>query len=406
MKKKLWSMLLTAAVFAGVLAGCGSTGEQEKEAGTEKPAAEETASGEEASETKETIKVGVLAPITGNFATHGTSFVTSMTMAMEEINEAGGINGKELVLEFVDTAGDPTQSADMCAKLAEDEEVVAILGDWSSGCSLSSGVIATEYEIVQFSPCSSNYDFNEISDWTFSIPGPTWEESSYSAKYVSQKYIGAETVYVFYENNDYANEGFGAYSEMAEEVGLEIVGSSTYPSAETTDFSAEISKAKALNPDLVVMIDQNTTSLIVNQIRDSGWDVQLENIGLNTSTKVIEDCGEKADGMISSACIFYDLTNPEIEAWYNEFTERAGQTPVAHTAMSYDTVYILADALRSCGDEITRERVKEELYNIDGDYMSGHIKFNEDGAISRNYNICQIEEGVWVLKEGLDYANE
>ena len=46
------------------------------------------------------------------------------------------------------------------------------------------------------------------------------------------------------------------------------------------------------------------------------------------------------------------------------------------------------------------------MYETDGDYMSGHIKFNEDGAISRNYNICQIEDGVWVLKEGLDYANE
>ena len=402
MKKRLLSVLLSLTMAAGMLAGCGAS-----ESG-------EADSGEEAAESSEessygldgTIKVGVLAPITGNYATHGTSFVTSMTMAMEEINEAGGINGKELVLEFVDTAGDPTQAADMCASLAEDEEVVAILGDWSSGCSLAAGAIATEYGIVEFSPCSSNYEFNQISDWTFSIPGPTWEESDYSARYVSQKYIGADTVYVFYENNDYANEGFRAYSEAAEEVGLEIVGSSTYPSGETSDFSAEISKAQALNPDLVVMIDQNTTSMIVNQIRDSGWDVQLENIGLNTSTKVIEDCGDKAEGMITSACIFYDLSDPDIKAWYDEFTERAGQTPVAHTAMSYDTVYILADALRKCGDEIDREEVKDYLYETNGDYMSGHIEFNEDGAISRNYYICQIENGEWVLKEGLDYANE
>ena len=394
--------MLSLTMAAGLLAGCGGS-----DTGSEQEASETAENGEESSSGLEgTVKVGVLAPITGNYATHGTSFVTSMTMAMEEVNEAGGINGKELVLEFVDTAGDPTQAADMCASLAEDEEIVAILGDWSSGCSLAAGVIATDYGIVEFSPCSSNYDFNEISDWTFSIPGPTWEESTYSAQYVSQKYIGAETVYVFYENNDYANEGFQAYSDTAAEVGLEIVGSSTYPSGETSDFSAEISKARALDPDLVVMIDQNTTSMIVNQIRDSGWDVQLENIGLNTSTKVIEDCGENAEGLITSACIFYDLTDPEIKAWYDEFVERAGQTPQAHTAMSYDTVFILADALRKCGDEIDREEVKDYLYETDGDYMSGHIKFNEDGAISRNYYICEIENGEWVLREGLDYADE
>lgn len=353
-----------------------------------------------------TVKVGVLAPITGNMAQYGTFFKVTMTMAMERVNAEGGINGKELVLEFMDTAGDPTQSADMCAKLAEDDEVVAILGDFASGCSLASGVIATEYGIVQFSPCSSNYAFNEISDWTFSIPGPTWEESSYSAQYVAKKYLGADTVYVFFENNDYANEGFNAFSETAAKVGLNVVGHSTYPSGDTTDFSAEIAKARQLDPDLVVMIDQNTTSLIVNQIRDSGWDVQLENIGMNTSTKVIEDCGDKSEGMISSACIFYDLNDPWIKAWYDEVTAKAGMTPVANCAMSYDTVLILAEALRACGDEIEREEVKDNLYKTDCEFISGRIQFNEDGAISRDYYICQIENGEWVMRKDLSYVNE
>lgn len=354
-----------------------------------------------------TVKVGVLAPITGNQAQYGLSFKVTMTMAAERVNAEGGINGKELVLEFLDTAGDPTQSADMCARFAEDDEVVAIMGDFASGASMASGVIATEYGIVQFAPCSSNYAFNEISEWTFSIPGPTWEESSYSAKYVAKKYLDAKSVYVFYENSDYANEGFKAFSNTAAEVGLNVVGSSTYPAGETTDFAAEISKARQLNPDLVVMIDLSTTSLIINQIRDSGWDVQLENIGMNTSTKTIEDCGEKAEGMISSACIVFDLSNEWINNWYNEFVKRAnGMTPVANSGMSYDTVLILADALRMCGDDITRAAVKDNMYKIDADYTFGHIKFNEVGAISRNYYICQIEGGKWVIREDLSYAND
>ena len=384
--RKLGIMVLCAIMCLSTFAGCAFAGE--------------------ATELNGTVKVGVLAPITGNMAQYGTFFKVTMTMAAERVNAEGGINGKELVFEFMDTAGDPTQSADMCARLAEDDEVVAILGDFASGCSLASGVIATEYEIVQFSPCSSNYAFNEISDWTFSIPGPTWEESSFSAQYVVDKYIGAKAVYVFYENNDYANEGFNAFCEKAAEVGLEVLGSSPYPSGDTTDFSAEIAKARNLNPDLVVMIDQNTTSLIVNQIRDNGWDVQLVNVGMNTSTKVIEDCGEKANGLISSACIFFDLNDPWIKNWYEEVTEKAGMTPVANCAMSYDTVMILAEALRACGDEIDRTEVKDNLYKTDCEFISGHIEFNEDGAISRNYNICQIENGEWILKEGLDYANQ
>lgn len=405
--KKLIALALCLVLCLSIFAGCS---QNEETPATNAPAAagNEAAPAAPAEEggLNGTVKVGVLAPITGNLAQYGTHFQTAMGMAVERVNAEGGINGKELILEFVDTAGDPTQSADMCAQLAENDEIVCVLGDFASGCSLASGVIATEYEIVQFSPCSSNYAFNEISDWTFSIPGPTWEESSFSAQYVVQKYIGADTAYVFYENNDYANEGFGAFSSKAAEVGLEVVGSSTYPSGETTDFSAEIAKAKALNPDVVVMIDQNTTSLIVNQIRDSGWDVQLVNVGMNTSTKVIEDCGDKTEGMITSACIFFDLSDEWTANWVEEYYARANMSPVAMSAMSYDTIMILAEALRKCGDEIDRAEVKDYLFQTDCEYMSGRIQFNEDGAISRNYNICKVEDGVWVLKEGLDYANE
>lgn len=407
--KKICALTLCLVLCLTLFAGCAQSGQTQDVSDADVSASSTSATSEattsESTTEKGTVKVGVLAPITGNMAQYGTHFQTAMGMATERVNAEGGINGKTLELTFVDTAGDPTQSADMCAQLAEDDEIVCVLGDFASGCSLASGVIATEYEIVQFSPCSSNYAFNEISDWTFSIPGPTWEESSFSAQYVVQKYIGAETAYVFYENNDYANEGFGAFSERAEEVGLNVVGSSTYPSGETTDFSAEIAKAKALEPDVVVMIDQNTTSLIVNQIRDSGWDVQLVNVGMNTSTKVIEDCGSKSEGMITSACIFYDLSDEWTAEWVKEYTERAGMSPVAMSAMSYDTVMILAEALRKCGDEIDRAEVKEYLYETDCEYMSGRIQFNEDGAISRNYNICKVEDGAWILKEGLDYAN-
>lgn len=402
--KKLIALALCLVLCLSVFAGCSQN--EETPDPTDSGNVAQTAAPSEAGGLSGTVKVGVLAPITGNQAQFGTHFKTAMGMAAEVVNAEGGINGKELVLEFVDTAGDPTQSADMCAQLAEDEEVVCILGDFASGCSLASGVIATEYEIVQFSPCSSNYAFNEISEWTFSIPGPTWGESSYTAQYIVGKYLGAKTCYVFYENNDYANEGFGAFSEKAAEVGVEVVGSSTYPSGETTDFSAEIAKAKELNPEVVVMIDQNTTSLIVNQIRDSGWDVQLVNIGMNTGTKVIEDCGDKTEGMVTPASVFYDVSDAWTAEWVEEYTKRAEMSPVAMSAFSYDTVLILADALRACGDEIERAEVKDQLNALDAVYPFTQLKFNEDGAITRNYNICEIENGVWVLKEGLDYANE
>ena len=123
--KKLTALLTVLALLACLLAGCAGEAEPSETVAASANAGETGA----VSTNKEPIKVGVLAPLTGTMAEFGKTYEVAMTMAAEDINEAGGINGRELVLQFEDSKGDQNQSAELASKFADDDEIGAILVD-------------------------------------------------------------------------------------------------------------------------------------------------------------------------------------------------------------------------------------------------------------------------------------
>lgn len=110
--KKLTALLTVLALLACLLAGCAGEAEPSETVAASANAGETGA----VSTNKEPIKVGVLAPLTGTMAEFGKTYEVAMTMAAEDINEAGGINGRELVLQFEDSKGDQNQSAELASK--------------------------------------------------------------------------------------------------------------------------------------------------------------------------------------------------------------------------------------------------------------------------------------------------
>ena len=388
--KRLFSMFLAVAMIAG-LAACSNNGDDDP--------------GSETSSTGDKIRVGVLAPMTGSMAEYGTTFEVAMNMKAEEINEAGGINGRELVLEIADSKGDQNQAAELASRFAEDEGIVAILGDFTSGCSMAAAPICDEAGIVLLAPTGSNAAFAPMSKYAFSISGRSSEESAYAAKYAISKYAGAENVAVFYLNSDYGVSAYEAFCQGAEECGLDICFAESYADGET-DFSALITKAQAAEPEHVAIIDQGSTSNIINSIRGAGWDVPITMIGISTNTQVISLCGENCEGVLCTATVNFNENDPTTGPFLTEFTERAGFGPTQMAGYAYDSVAILAEAIEACGDDITRDKIRENVEKTDGVYLTGPISFTDVGDVLRAYLIYQVEDGEYVLKCGYDYANE
>lgn len=387
--KKMLSSLVAMLLSVSLLTACGA-------AGSNAP------SGGEA----DSVKVGVLAPLTGANAEFGKGFEVAMTMAMEEVNAAGGINGKTLELVFQDSKGDAKESSDLCRQYVDNEDIVAVLGDFTSTACMADAPIVKEAEMAILSPTASNPAFTEMNDCTFGIIGKQDADSRYYAHYVLQEYAGVDNVGIIYIESDWGNAAMSNFVDEAGKIGLNIVEMASFVQDEK-DFSSIITKMKAANPDHIAIMDQGATSQIINQIRTSGWDVSLSTNGPGTSQQLIDLCGENCEGLLLTTPFFFDPENEKEMAWRDEFTERAGFAPTVHSVNAYDCALLISEAIRQCGDDITRENVRDKLAAIDfSGGLTGQIKFDETGSLDRRYIICEIVDGEYVKRAGFDYPEQ
>ena len=387
--KKMLSSLVAMLLSVSLLTACGA-------AGSNAPGGGEA----------DSVKVGVLAPLTGANAEFGKAFEVAMTMAMEEVNAAGGINGKTLELVFQDSKGDAKESSDLCRQYVDNEDIVAVLGDFTSTACMADAPIVKEAEMAILSPTASNPAFTEMNDCTFGIIGKQDADSRYYAHYVLQEYAGVDNVGIIYIESDWGNAAMSNFVDEAGKIGLNIVEMASFVQDEK-DFSSIITKMKAANPDHIAIMDQGATSQIINQIRTSGWDVSLSTNGPGTSQQLIDLCGENCEGLLLTTPFFFDPENEKEMAWRDEFTERAGFAPTVHSVNAYDCALLISEAIRQCGDDITREKVRDKLAAIDfSGGLTGQIKFDETGSLDRRYIICEIVDGEYVKRAGFDYPEQ
>ena len=352
------------------------------------------------------IKLGGLNPLTGNYAEYGKGFEIAANKAIEEINEAGGANGYTLSIDIRDTQSDPTTSTTMCTDFAEDDEIMAILGDFSSGACKADAPIAEQNGITLLSPTASAPDFAAMNEYCFGIMGLQSAEAPYLAKYILDKYLGAKKVCILRIDSDWGKSCIDNFMPAAEELGMEVVVD-TYANGEK-DFSSLITKMQSEDPDVLVVMDQgDAVAQAFNAADSAGWEIQHVALGPGTSEQV---AGQLIDqnNLIVTSPFFFDPENEELKAWADWFTEEAGFAPTIHPACTYDCVYLIAEAIKNIGDgEVTRQAIRDSLASM-GTYtgITGDITFTENGDIIRNYMICGVEDGKWKVLEGFDYAKE
>ena len=352
-----------------------------------------------------TIKLGGLAPLTGNYAEYGKGFRIGWEMAIEEINSSGGVNGHMLEIEVKDSQGDAVISSNMATNFAEDESVMAILGDFSSGACKADAEIAERYGVTLLSPTASAPDFAVMNEYCFSIMGRQDGEAPYLAKYVLDKYLGAKKIGVLRVDSDWGLSCYQNFQPVADNLGLEVTVEK-YATGEK-DFSSLITKMRSADPDVLVVMDQgDSVSAIFNQADAAGWEIQHVSLGPGTSEQLINQLTDPENIIVTSP-FFFDENDKKLSDWAKTFEEKSGFAPTIHPACAYDTVYLIKNAIERIGDgEITREAIQKALYESKNTGITGDLNFTASGDIVRNYMICGVENGKWVILEGFDYANE
>ena len=379
MKKQL-SALLAAVLCAGALAGCGANSNSANAA---------------TSGAQDTVTLAVVSPVTGDSAEYGIHFNVGAQMAADKINEAGGINGKQVVLKSFDSKNDAKEAAEVARLICQDKTILATIGDFSSTCCMATAPIYEENKTVQISPSAGLIDFPRVGPYNFATTGVQENDGGSLMNRVINEKMGAKSVAIVYTNNDYGLNMLSYMTQEAEADGVVITDTEAVASGEK-DFTAIVSKMRQTEPEAVAIVGSyNEVANCVKQIRQVGWDVPVAISGSALTDQLVELLGDDVNDIYSNIAFVASDNTPETKEFNEEFTKRANMPPSFHSISTYDTVMLVCDAAIQCGDNLNRETLKDAVQNYKGfDGLMGPFEFTEDGAVYRGYKVVQYQDGV------------
>ena len=379
MKKQL-SALLAAVLCAGALAGCGANSNSANAA---------------TSGAQDTVTLAVVSPVTGDSAEYGIHFNVGAQMAADKINEAGGINGKQVVLKSFDSKNDAKEAAEVARLICQDKTILATIGDFSSTCCMATAPIYEENKTVQISPSAGLIDFPRVGPYNFATTGVQENDGGFLMNRVINEKMGAKSVAIVYTNHDYGLNMLSYMTQEAEADGVVITDTEAVASGEK-DFTAIVSKMRQTEPEAVaIMGSYNEVANCVKQIRQVGWDVPVAISGSALTDQLVELLGDDVNDIYSNIAFVASDNTPETKEFNEEFTKRANMPPSFHSISTYDTVMLVCDAAIQCGDNLNRETLKDAVQNYKGfDGLMGPFEFTEDGAVYRGYKVVQYQDGV------------
>lgn len=398
MMKRTFAMLMSLAVTFTLMSGCSK---QEAPAQSGAPAAEGDYS------------IGVAVPLTGAGSSAGKMEVVGITMAINEINAAGGVNGRNLSMNLVDTSGDPKESANAVRKLTS-ENVMAIVGPHYSGEAEVTYPIGDELGIVQIALACSKPNLSDGYVYGFrNVAAEDQISAAVLPKWVEDNNIKTVAIITDVKVAIAKSLGEEVYPPIMEQLGVEILTANdpiTYQSGDV-DFSAQITKAKALNPDGILLGSLAGDALnIIAEAREQGVEQSFAGAAPLLEGELEKKGGEDAQGIYSGSVFCLTSEDPKVQKFIADYRELAptmfdevSSDPLHYCANAYDAVYMLARAiedqdLTGSKDTLAADRtaIKDylaEMKDFEGVASRG---FDETHTGVKDIFVLKIEGDQWV----------
>lgn len=321
-----------------------------------------------------TIKIGAVGPLSGSVAVYGTDCKNGIELAIEEINAAGGVNGKSIELVSEDDEGNPEKSVSAYKKLVTKDKVNLIVGSLTSGCTMAISSLAQAQKVLMIAPAATATAITDAGDYVFRACFIDPFQGTVGAKFALQT-LGSKKAAVLYDvGNDYSVGLTENFVKTFEEAGCEIVAKESYSTGDK-DFNAQLTKIKNANPDVVYLPDYyGTVALIAKQLRAQGITTPI--VGADGWDGLTDNAGAEVLNGYYSNHYAADSTDEAVQKFVTSYNAKYNKTPTAFAALGYDSVYMLKDAIAKAGSADS-ESVKAALAETNGDYVTGHITFDE-----------------------------
>ncbi len=298
----------------------------------------------------EEILIGEYGSLTGTTATFGISTRNGIAMAVDEVNQAGGIFGKKIRVIVEDDQGKPEEAQTVVTKLVNKDRVIAVLGEVASSRSLAAAPVCQQNRIPMITPSSTNPRVTQVGDYIFRVCFIDPFQGLVMAKFASNS-LKIKNVAVLRDiKNDYSVGLADVFVENFTKLGGAIVSDESYSEGDT-DFSAQLTSIKSKNPQAIYVPGYYTeVGLIARQARKLGIPVPLIGGDGWDSPKLWEIGGEALNDCFYSNHYSVDDPSPAIQKFVAGYkTRNNDQVPDAIAALAYDAARILFDAWRRAG---------------------------------------------------------
>ena len=394
MKKKVLSILLSAAMVAAMVSGCGSKDEGSSSADKTEASSDDAAASDATYEG--TIKIGVVGPFSGSSAMVGDTEKKGVELAAKQINENGCINGMTIELIEEDDQQDPKTAVSAINKLVSSDEVVAAVGTVNSSCTLAMMDVTENNEIPLVTPISSGV---AITDPSNSYIVRLQASDKLQAKAITEYAIndlGYKNIAVMFQNDDFGAGGKDVVVETLKDAGIEPLAVEAFDSS-ATDMSAQLLKIKDLNPEAIIMWTMyGCGATIAKQCDQLGIDCDLMGGGGLTNAKLYELGGESAVGILNTQTFFPDKekASETAGAFIDAYEAEYGETPDSNAAMSYDSMMVLAEGLKAATPDMKADDIMAGMKAVkDMPLATGTITIDENGDANRDILIIRLCEG-------------
>ncbi|MGG0643312.1 ABC transporter substrate-binding protein [Sporosarcina gallistercoris] len=386
--QRAWSLLAAMTLGVGLLAGCG----QEDKDGA---SGSKDGGGE--------IKIGVNLELSGAVASYGTSEADGIQLAVDEINDDGGIDGKKIKLVKIDNKSDAAEATNAAIKLITQEQVVAIIGAATSGATVAQAQIANDNKTPLISPSGTSptvtvNEKGEVNEFVFRTSFIDPFQGTVAANFAAND-LGVKNVAIFSDNaSDYSKGLASSFKEDFEKAGGKIVAEESYV-AKDSDFRSTLTRIKSAKPEFIFIPGYyEEVGLIVKQAREMGIDVPLMGADGWDSPTLLDLAG--ADALNNTYTTnHYSSDDPDgaVKAFNDKFNEEYGKSPDAFNALGYDTVYLLKDAIERAGS-VDSTKIKDALADTDGlDLVTGKYSVDENHHPIKSATILEYKDGEQVF---------
>ena len=335
--KKFTSACLVAALSTALLAGCGGEKKDSAAANADK------------------YVIGASFELTGNVANYGKSTLSGLKLAVDQVNKAGGVNGKQLVVVESDNKSEPAESGNSVTKLITQDKVVAVVGPATSGCVFAATPVVTSNKVPLIAPCATapaiTVDNGQVKEFIFRACFIDPFQGRVMAEF-ADKTLGVKNVAILHDaSSDYSKGLAEVFEKTLNEKGGKVVAKEAFLSKDI-DFKAALTKIKAANPEAIYIPGYyEEVAKIIKQTREIGLNVPLIGCDGWDSPKLVEIAGPEAlnNTYFSSAFSVQDQTE-SVQKFIADYKAMYQKDPDIFCMQGYNAGLVLADALQRAGD--------------------------------------------------------